>query len=345
MKLKLVLANGMEFPGEGVGSEKIGRVVYNTSMVGYQQIIYDKANYDDIVVMTYTLIGNYGINDEDYESDKAQIKAMVAKEFNHNPSNFRSNKSIIDLFAEQNVTYLEDLDTREISKVIRDQGEMLGIITSIETSKEEALAKIKAYKKDEIDLKINKYSLKNDKAKFKLACIDLGAKKSIFNVMSNYYDVEVFPYDVKAKDLKDFDGIFLAGGPKIVSVDLVKELIGKKPILAQGIGCNVVAEAYGAKNKLMATGHRGGNHNVKYTKTFKNFVIAQNHDYVITDTLNKFDILCKNLLDDTIEGIINEKDLVLALQYNLDNEASPEDFNNIINMFNEFLNKGGKKNA
>ena len=109
MKLKLVLENGLEFSGLGEGTEKIGKVTFNTSMVGYQQIMYDKANFDDIVVMTYTLIGNYGINDCDYESDKVQIKGMIAKEFNFKPSNFRSNKSLTDLFMEEKVTFMYDL--------------------------------------------------------------------------------------------------------------------------------------------------------------------------------------------------------------------------------------------
>ena len=124
MKLKLVLENGKEFIGEGYGEEKIGKVTFNTSMVGYQQIMYDKANFDDIVIMTYTLIGNYGINEFDYESDKVQIKGMIAKEFNFKPSNFRSKESITDLFMREKVTFMYDLDTRMITKEIRNNGEM-----------------------------------------------------------------------------------------------------------------------------------------------------------------------------------------------------------------------------
>ena len=168
MKLKLVLENGMEFIGQGEGAEKIGKVTFNTSMVGYQQIMYDKANFDDIVVMTYTLIGNYGINDEDYESDNVQIKGMIAKEFNSKPSNFRSNKSIIDLFKEEKVTYMYDLDTRMLSKAIRDNGEMLGIITSAQTSKEDALNKIKNYKAPDCDILIDNMKSKINKQKEKL---------------------------------------------------------------------------------------------------------------------------------------------------------------------------------
>lgn len=345
MKLKLVLQNGLEFYGEGIGEEKIGKVVFNTSMVGYQQIIYDKTNYDDIVVMTYTLIGNYGINDEDYESDDVQIKGMIAKEFNPNPSNFRSNKSIIDLFNENKVTYMYDLDTREISKAIRDNGEMLGIITNAETSKEEALEKISNYKMQECNLLIDKYEIKNKLAKYKVACIDLGAKRSIFDYLSNYFDVTVFPYTVKYENLLKYDGIFLAGGPRIEGVDLVKKLIGKKPIFATGIGCNVLALAYGASVDVMKFGHRGGNHTIKYTETNKNFVINQNHSMVVTDISNtKLEIMSKNLLDNTIEGIISKEDKAFAIQYNLDIEGSPEDFDYLISKFENNL-EGGKKNA
>ena len=345
MKLKLVLENGKEFYGLGFGDEKIGKVTFNTSMVGYQQIIYDKANFDDIVVMTYTLIGNYGINDEDYEADNVQIKGMIAKEFNDKPSNFRSNKSIIDLFTENNITYMYDLDTRMLSKAIRDNGEMLGIITDASTPKEEAIKKIKEYVKPEIDLKINKYEIKNKVAKKRIACIDLGARKSIFDCLSNYYDVTVFPYDVKVEQLNKFDGIFLAGGPKIVSVDLVKKLIGKKPIFATGIGLNVLVEACGGVNELMKFGHRGGNHTIKYSDTHKNYVISQNHFYKVKDLTNtNLEILSKNLLDDTIEGVINKDKLLLGIQYNLDNEANPEDFANLLDRFDSFI-EGGKNNA
>ena len=343
MKLKLVLENGLEFSGLGNGSEKIGKVTFNTSMVGYQQIMYDKANFDDLVVMTYTLIGNYGINDEDYEADNVQIKGMIAKEFNSKPSNFRSNKSIIDLFDEEKVTYMYDLDTRMLSKAIRDNGEMLGIITSIDTPKEDALKKIKEYKAPECDLLIDKYEIKNKLAKKKIACIDLGARRSIFDVLSNYYDVTVFPYTANATQLAKYDGIFLAGGPKIVSVDLVKSLIGKKPIFATGVGLNVLVEACGGTNELMKFGHRGGNHTIKYNDTHKNFVVSQNHFYTVK-SLDKtnLEVLSTNLLDNTIEGVINNDKKILGIQYNLDNEANPEDFANLLDRFDSFMNGGTK---
>lgn len=346
MKLKLVLENGKEFIGEGYGEEKIGKVTFNTSMVGYQQIMYDKANFDDIIVMTYTLIGNYGINDEDYESDKVQIKGMIAKEFNSKPSNFRSNMSLTDLFVKENVTYMYDLDTRMLTKEIRNNGEMLGIITPLSTSVETALEKISKYKKGEPDIKIDKYEIKNKEAKRKIACLDLGARKSIFDVLSNYYDVTVFPYDAKAEQVAKYDGIFLVGGPKIVSVDLVKNLIGKKPIFATGIGTNVLVEACGGKNELMKFGHRGGNHTIKYEDTKKNYVISQNHFYRISDLTNtNLDILSKNLLDGEIEGVVNYDKHLLGILYNLDNEANPEDFNLLLERFNDFMDLGGKKNA
>ena len=344
MKLKLVLENGMEFVGSGFGEEKIGKVVFNTSMVGYQQIMYDKANFDDIVVMTYTLIGNYGINDEDYESDNVQIKGMIAKEFNPNPSNFRSNKSIIDLFNEEHVTYMYDLDTRMLSKVIRDYGEMLGIITELSVSNEEALNRIKAYKKRECNLLIDKYEIKNKLAKRKIACVDLGARRSIFDVLSNYYDVTVFPYNVKKDQLLKYDGIFMAGGPEIVASDLIKEIAGKKPLFTTGIATNSLVLALGGENELMKFGHRGGNHTIKYEDTHKNYVISQNHFYKISDLTNTgLEILSKNLLDGDIEGVISYEKLILGIQYNLDNEANPEDFNLLLERFNDFMDLGGKK--
>ena len=343
MKLKLVLENGKEFIGEGYGEEKIGKVTFNTSMVGYQQIMYDKANFDDIVIMTYTLIGNYGINEFDFESDKVQIKGMIAKEFNFKPSNFRSKESITDLFMREKVTFMYDLDTRMITKEIRNNGEMLGIITPISTSTEVALEKIAKYKKPEIDLEIEKYAIENKDAKRRIACVDLGARKSIFNVLSEYYDVEVFPYTVKPKELLKYDGIFMAGGPEIIAVDLVKELIGKKPIFTTGIATNVLVQALGGANELMKFGHRGGNHTAKYTDTKKNYVISQNHFYRIKDLTNtNLEILSKNLLDDEIEGVVDYKNQLLGILYNLDNEANPEDFNLLLERFNDFIDLGGK---
>ena len=237
-----------------------------------------------------------------------------------------------------------DLDTRMLSKEIRDNGEMLGIITDASTPVKDALEKIKNYVKPECDILIDKYEIKNKQSKRKIACIDLGARRSIFDVLSNYYDVTVFPYTVKKEQLTKYDGIVLAVGPQIVAVDLIQELIGKKPIFATGIGTNILVEALGGKNELMKFGHRGGNHTIKYTDTQKNYVISQNHFYRISDLTNtKLEILSKNLLDNEIEGVVNYEKLVLGIQYNLDNEANPEDFNLLLERFNDFLVLGGKK--
>ena len=130
----------------------------------------------------------------------------------------------------------------------------------------------------------------------------------------------------------------------VAALPTIKELIGKKPIFATGIGTNVLVEALGGKNELMKFGHRGGNHTIKYTDTQKNFVISQNHFYRISDLTNtKLEILSKNLLDNEIEGVVNYDKLLLGIQYNLDNEANPEDFNLLLERFNDFMDLGGKK--
>lgn len=347
MKRKLVLKTGQEFYGLGFGEQVIGKVVFNTSMVGYQEILTDKANYNKIVLMTYTLIGNYGINDDDYESDNIQVAGLIVKEYNPNPSNFRSNKTINQLLEENKKTILYDIDTREVSKLIRDNGEMLGMITDASKPLEECLKEINEYEEKKLDLTIKKYELKNKNAKYKIACLDLGAKRNIFKVLSKTFDVTVFPYNASKNDLLKYDGLFLAGGPEIVAVDLIKELKGKMPIFATGIGQDIVALAYGAKVDEMKFGHRGGNHTVKYTDTLKNAVIAQNHDYVVTDINNTdLELLSYNLLDNSIEGLTCKKDYLLSIQYNLDSEASPEDYELLINKFaNNMEEFGGKNNA
>lgn len=344
MKRKLVLANGQEFYGQGSG-EVIGELVFNTSMVGYQEILTDKANFNKIVLMTYTLIGNYGINNDDFEADDVQVSGMIAKEFNPNPSNFRSIKSLNQLLEEKGTPIFYDTDTREISKCIRDNGEMLAMITDVDKSLDQCLKEINEYQEKKINLEIKKYEIKNKHADYHIAAIDLGARKNIFQTLAQDFDVTVFPYDAKVLDLLKYDGLFLAGGPEIIDVELIREIKGKLPIFATGIGHDVVALAYGAEVNKMKFGHRGGNHTIKYTDTGKNAVISQNHNYVVTNIENtNLEELSYNLLDKTNEGLICKKDHLLSIQYNLDKEASPEDYELLINKFKQNMKEfGGKR--
>lgn len=345
MKRKLVLKTGQEFYGLGGGKEVIGEIVFNTSMVGYQEVLTDKANFNKIVLMTYTLIGNYGINPDDYEADEIMAAGLIAKEINPNPSNFRSNKSITQLLEENETPVLYDVDTREISKIIRDNGEMLAMITDVDKPLDECLKEMEAYKEKKCNLEIKKYEIKNKNANYRIAALDLGARRNIFKTLAEEFDVTVFPYNVKVMDLLKYDGLFIAGGPEIIDVELIKEIKGKLPIFATGIGHNVVALAYEARVEKMKFGHRGGNHTIKYTDTGKNAVISQNHNYVVSNIDNtNLDELSYNLLDKTNEGLTCKKDYLLSIQYNLDKEASPEDYELLINKFKQNMKEfGGKR--
>ena len=354
---KIVLEDGEEYLGYGFGSNKeaICEIVFNTSMVGYQEIVSDPSYTYQMVVMTYQLIGNYGITDEDYETRQPTIGGMVVREYNDLPSNFRYTKTLSEYLEENDIPGISGVDTRKLTRSIRNKGSRKVIITDITTSKEEALKKLQAYSipKDavaKVSCKKKWYS-RTANYKYNVVAVDCGIKLNIIRSLNKRgCNVTIVPYNTTAKEIESLkpDGVFLSNGPgdpedvKEV-IKLVKELRGKYPIFGICLGHQMISLAYGAKTYKLKFGHRGGNHPVLNLETDKIEITSQNHSYAVDEkTQKKTDLVPthKNILDNTIEGVECKEDKVFSVQYHPESAPGPQDsgylFDKFIKIMGEF---------
>ena len=352
---KIVLENGREFYGCSFGArcEAICEIVLNSSMVGYQEIISDPSYTGQTVLMTYSLIGNYGITDEDFESKNVSVGGLIVREYNDIPSNFRYTKTLSEVLEENNVPGISGVDTRTIAKIIRDEGSQRVMITSINTSKEEALKKIKSHHmpKDlvaQVSCKKIGY-VKTFRPKFDVVVVDCGIKLNIIREFSKKgCNVTIVPYNTSAEEIMNLspDGLFISNGPGNPEdvpevIEIINKLKGKIPMFGIGLGYQVICLSYGAEIYKMKFGHRGG-YPVKNLATDKIEITSQNHSYAVNiDSLRetKLKVTHVSLPDNTVEGIENKKDKVFAVQYQPESAPGPQDssylFDNFINMMNE----------
>ena len=336
---KLVLENGKEFPGYGFGSNRatVCELVFNTSMVGYQEIVSDPNYTDQIVVMTYPLMGNYGFTDEDNESKSASIGGMVVRECCDAPSNFRYTKTLNEAFEELDIPGISGVDTRMITRIIRNEGTQKAAIVDIAMATEEAVAlirntELRCDQVERVSCKKRWFS-RTPNHKWDVVAIDCGIKYSFIRQLnSKGCNVTIVPFNSTAEDIMAFnpDGIFISNGPgnpDNVSVvgEAIKALRGKLPIFGVGLGHQIIATTYGAKSNKMKFGHRGANHPVKYLASGKLEIVAQNHSYAIDEESLKgtpLTVTHRNLLDDTIAGVESLNDKLFSVQYQPD--CSPE---------------------
>lgn len=349
---KIVLEDGEEYLGYGFGAnvESICEIVFNTSMVGYQEIVSDPSYTYQMVVMTYPLIGNYGITDDDYETAKPSIGGLVVREYNDHPSNFRYTKTLSEYLEENNIPGIYGVDTRKITRSIRDKGSRKVIITDISTTKEEAMEKMKSYQipKDAVS-KVSckkKWYARTANAKYNVVAVDCGIKLNIVRSLNKRKcNVTVVPYNTTAEEVMSLkpDGVFLSNGPgdpedvKEV-IKLVKELKGKYPIFGICLGHQMISLAYGAKTYKLKFGHRGGNHPVLNLKTDKIEITSQNHSYAVDEESlksTKLEPTHKNILDNTIEGVECKKDRIFSVQYHPESAPGPQDSGYL---FDKFIN-------
>ena len=292
----LLLNDGKKFEGKQLGhlGETIGEVCFNTGMTGYQEILTDPSYCSQIVTMTSPHIGNYGINKEDVESNKIQVSGFVVKEESIVPSNWRSTSSLDEYLKKNKIVGIQDIDTRSLTRHIRDQGAMNGIISSVDNDLVNLSNKLKkAPSMNGLDLaktvstkKVYKWS---QTGKFKVAAIDYGIKHNILNILKdNNCEVTVFPAQTSAKEILDFnpDGIFLSNGPGDPSavtygIEMVKSLLGSKPIFGICLGHQILSLALGAKTFKLKFGHRGINHPVKNLETEVVEITSQNHGFAV----------------------------------------------------------------
>ncbi len=343
MQGRLVLEDGTTFPGisRGAEGEAWGEVVFNTSMTGYQEILTDPSYCGQILAMTFPLIGNYGINPEDFESRCPFLRGFIAREFCLAPSNWRSIMGVTDYLKENNIVALDNIDTRALTRHIRKKGSMRGVITSGDTPREVLLEKFqKAPHISEIDYIAEVttpeiYTLENSGPH--IVILDLGLRLSIARTLHNMgCNITVVPASLNAQEIMKLkpDGLVLSSGPGDPqmaknAINTVQELAGKLPLLGIGLGHQVIALALGGKTYKLKFGHRGANHPVKDLFRDKVYITSQNHGFAVDEKSLPagLSVTRRNLNDGTVEGLMHENLRIITIQYHPEAyPGSPEIF-------------------
>lgn len=339
---KIVLEDGTSYVGEGFGSDctRVCEIVFNTSMVGYQEILSDPSYTDQAVVMTYPLIGNYGIADEDYETRVPTIGALIVREYNDLPSNFRYTKTLSEVMEEYKIPGISGLDTRKLTRSIRDLGSRRLVITDADVLTEQALALLRQTPVPHdavarVSCKKRWYSKTAD-ARFNVVAIDCGIKLNIIRCLNaRGCNVTVMPYNTPATEVEKMkpDGIFLSNGPGDPQdvtpvIELVRQLRGKYPIFGICLGHQMISLACGAETYKLKFGHRGGNHPVKNLETGKIEITSQNHSYAVREESlagTGLEVTHVNILDGTVEGVRDRKSRMFSVQYHPESAPGPQD--------------------
>lgn len=337
MKAQLILENGMRFSGEMFGAKKdiAGEVVFTTGMTGYQETLTDPSFAGQIVTMTFPLIGNYGINLEDMEAEHTNLKAFVVREKCDCPSNFRNEMNLDDFLSEQGVVGLEGIDTRALTKVIREAGVMKGVIMQGEPSDEEVKSLMDSLDNSHVimDTTAEQIYTENGTGKTHVAFIDMGAKQGIVrDLVKRDCKITVFPANISAEMIDEVkpDLVFLSNGPGDPldapgTVDTVKKLIGKYPICGICMGHQIIGLALGCTTKKLKFGHHGGNHPVKDLSTGNVFITSQNHNYIVSDFPSDVEETFVNVNDGTCEGIRHKTLPIMSVQFHPEAAPGPLD--------------------
>ena len=356
MKAFLILEDGTVFTGTSIGSTRdmISEIVFNTSMTGYLEVLTDPSYAGQAVVMTYPLIGNYGIT-PDMESLKAWPDGYIVRELSRMPSNFRCEGTIQDFLKKYDIPGIAGVDTRALTKILREKGTMNGMITTNENyDLDEVISKLKNYKVEGVVSKVTceeKYVLEGTGKK--VALLDLGAKKNIAKSLNDRgCEVTVYPADTTAEEIiaSNPDGIMLSNGPgdPAECTSIIKEI--KKlyetdiPIFAICLGHQLMALATGGTTYKLKYGHRGGNHPVKDLQTGRVYISSQNHGYVVDEDKIDPNVAVpafKNVNDGTNEGLAYVGKNIFTVQFHPEACPGPQDSGYLFDRFLEMM--GGEK--
>ena len=349
----LLLEDGSIYEGQSFGADvdTCGEVVFNTSMTGYQEMLTDPSYAGQIVIPTYPLIGNYGINECDVESSRIQVRGFVVREDCSEPSHYLNQKTVSDYLTEAGIPGIAGLDTRAVTRKLRNYGVMMGVLTSRLTPQEaaEMLASVPNYGTIDFVKEVStqapfRFRPEDGEGRRNVVVVDYGCKYNIMRILRRLgCNVIVAPCTATAKDILGYnpDGVLLSpgpGNPELLdyAVYSIRGLIGYKPIMGICLGNQLIARAFGGKNFKLKFGHRGGNHPVKDLATDKVYITAQNHGYAVdADSIKDgLEVSHINLNDGTVEGL-RHKDLpIFTIQYH--SEASPGPLDNIY-LFEEFM--------
>jgi len=364
-KKKLILEDGSVFEGFGFGAleEKKVELVFNTSMVGYQEILSDPSYTYQAVVMTYPLIGNYGMADADYETLIPSMSGLVVREYCDEPSNFRCANTLDEIMKKYHIAGIEGVDTRKIARHIRNFGSCKAMMADGNKDVAQAVEELKQWEvpTDAVSLVSTKkayHAGSIEEKALKVVAIDCGMKANIVGELAKRgCSVTVVPWDTSADEILGMepDGVFISNGPgdpKDVgpTIQAIHGILGQVPIFGICLGHQIISRAYGAETYKLKFGHRGGNHPVKNLLTDKLEITSQNHSYAVdVESLEKTKLTAThmNLLDNTIEGVACDEDAVFCVQYHPESAPGPQDSSYLFDQFMKNMKqwKEGKAHA
>lgn len=351
-KAYLILENGTIFEGIGFGAtgEAVGEIVFTTGMAGYLETLTDPCFYGQIVVQTFPSIGNYGVLSSNMESDKAQVKAYIVRQWCQEPSNYRCEGDLDTFLKQQNIVGLCGIDTRQLTKIIRENGVMNGKIVSEGSSF--GLNDIKEYRVsqpvEDVTCKEERICSPQGEVRFKVAVLDLGIKNSMLKQLTDRgYEVVVVPAFTTAERIAQLgvNGVVLTQGPGdpseygAIVAEIEKLVRMKMPVFAVGMGHELLAVAHGAKTYKLKYGHRGANQPVEYLETGKTFITLQNHGYGVDNATlpsNARQIFV-NVNDKSCEGLEYDGEPIVSIQFDSQLDGGPLDTGFLYDKFEKLM--------
>ncbi|ODA42150.1 glutamine-hydrolyzing carbamoyl-phosphate synthase small subunit [Desulfosporosinus sp. BG] len=365
MKAALVLETGKVLMGESFGAtgEAFGEVVFNTGMTGYQEVLTDPSYAGQMVCMTYPLIGNYGINRLDDQSEKAQVQGFIVKEAARNPSHWQMEKNLSRTLAQAGVVGIKGIDTRALTRIIREHGVLRGVITTETENLNELIPKLKEWLVPaDVVAKVSTpkiYTLppaQAEKDPFHVVVIDFGIKKNILQAMQESgFRLTVVPHSASAEQIIALqpDGVFLSNGPGDpkevgVGIETIRGLMGKRPIFGICLGHQLLSLALGGDTYKMKFGHRGGNQPVQDLQSKRVTITSQNHGYAIAEeSLDQtpLHITHRNLNDQSVEGVKHRDFPVFSVQYHPEAGPGPSESLYLFDEFAQLMQEWRANNA